>query len=164
MSDWLARAYWWFVRQVYTVHQVKGLEFIDVRADDRDSGDLRAVLTEALEQISRARGGFGELVTSHLRFVGALGLPSPRIAVGVRGYLTPFRGHERSSSQFLACRLIWAATSIRLHRDAQHSGRRVDRQAMSKACYEAEIRFVKQFDGWEQWVDYLKADEPTISR
>lgn len=134
-----------------------GLRFIWISsAGGRDQAEVQNALVAALGRIARARGGFGELVNSHLGFVAALAAPKPAVLPNVRGYVTPFTDLEASSEHYLACRLIWAATYVRLSRDAFGRGAVRDIEAIRSAAYEAQLRFTRQFEDAEEWVQYLE--------
>jgi hypothetical protein len=111
---------------------------------------------EALEMISSARAGFGELVTGHLRLVVVSGTAWDIAAPTARAYITPLGRHSRSNSQYLACRLIWAATWIRLVRDMDAQGRRRDYELVRRAALESQVRFVHQFPDPTEWEQYLR--------
>jgi hypothetical protein len=150
------RGVWWLAKRFYQVQSIKGIEFMDMRPDRRADGhEVLELIGQAIDWISTAKAGFGELVTSHLRLVVAMPSDSERALPTVRIYVSPFEGHERRNSQYLACRLIWAATYIRLARDADARRSPRDEVAIQRACYDAQVRFAKQFEGWEEWVEYL---------
>jgi hypothetical protein len=135
------------------------LDFVDLRLRaKRNPEEIRRVLSDALQRISVARSGFGELVTSHLKVLAAAGVSKEVILPAARVYMCSFDGAERTNGHYLACLLIWAATSLRLSRDAAVRGAPLDEEAISRACYDAQIRFVKQFPDWEKWVETLSAD------
>jgi hypothetical protein len=154
---WVQQGLWWLARRIFAVHRIGDLDFLDLRADrEKDTAQLQAVLRDALDRIAAAKGGYGELVTGHLRFVAAMDISDDRVMPAVRGYVYAFKGEDRSNGHALACRLIWVATGIRLARDAAGQGRELNEAAVRRACYEAQVRFVKQFPDSEEWEAYLE--------
>ena len=133
------------------------LDTIDVRsASERHEYDLVPATSRALERISVAGGGFGELVTSHLRVVAAM--PSKtgvRVHPVVAAFVSPFAGHERTNAHLWASHLVWAATVSRLARNAMiaHGGFREPH--IRAAAWAAQQRFLRQFEEPERWIDYL---------
>jgi hypothetical protein len=155
-APWVQRGLWWLARRIFTVHRIGDLDFLDLRPDrGRDTKQLQSVLRDALDRIVAAKGGYGELVTSHLRFVAAMDISDDRVMPAVRGYVYPFKGEDRNNAHGLACRLIWVATGIRLARDAAAQDRELNEAAVRRACHEAQVRFVKQFPDSEEWEAYL---------
>jgi hypothetical protein len=75
-----------------------------------------------------------------------------------QAYVCRFDGAERHNGHYLACLLIWAATSIRLARDGAAYKILMDKGAIKQASQEAPLRFLKQFPGWEEWVNALDLD------
>jgi hypothetical protein len=112
-------------------------------------------VSQALQRISGAGQGFGELVTAHLRSV--LALPPGRLGASwpARAYGSTFEGVEGRSSHYLASRLVWAATQVRLRRDAAASGRQPDEVQIRRSCSEAQRRFLTQFENAEEWIAYM---------
>jgi hypothetical protein len=156
-TDYLLAGLYWFATRALRPSHVGGLQLLDVRgASDEDEEYLRRSLAEALEMISSARAGFGELVTGHLRLVVVSGTSWDVAASRARAYITPFGPHSRANSQYLACRLIWAATWIRLARDMNAQGRRRDYELIENAAMKAQVRFVQQFPEPAQWEQYLR--------
>jgi hypothetical protein len=135
------------------------LQFMDVRSEQtRDPEALKRVLDDALSRLSCAGQGFGELVTSHLRIVVAVDEPADAYILPQSAWRSTFQGQSRTSGHLLACRLIWAATAIRLARDAKAVGRRVGSEAIRKACWAAQRRFLSQFDNAQEWIRYMDPD------
>ena len=157
LGAYVERAYWRWMLRTSSAMLPQGLRFIYVSArGDKTSAELQVVLVGALSRISQAKGGFGELVNSHLRFVAALDAPKPMVVVNARGYVTPFTDLEVSNEHYLACRLIWAATYVRLSRDAIVHKVTRDLDAIRRVSYEAQMRFTKQFADAKEWVEYLE--------
>jgi hypothetical protein len=158
MRSWIERGYWAFMLRTSRVLNVRGLRFLYITAErDRPPEEITGALEEALRRISDARGGFGELVTSHLRFVAALdGRPAATVLVHAQGYVSPFPRVEVDNPLFLACRLIWAATFIRLSRDALAQRGPRDLSRIRQAAHEAQKRFVNQFPDPGDWLEYLE--------
>lgn len=153
----IERTYWWWMLRTSTTTTLSGLRFVYISAEgNRPRDEIQKTLEDAIERIGRARGGFGELVTSHLRFVAALDVPSSSVAVHARGYISPFPTMEATNAHFLACRVIWAATFVRLTRDAMHAALPRDSESIRRAAYEAQLRFTKQFSDAQEWVEYLE--------
>jgi hypothetical protein len=163
MRGLIERAYWGLAKRVYRAKRVGGIEFVYIDADGhRPAAELQRTLVEALDLISAARGGFGELVTSHLRLVAAVQVPNVYALHTVRAYVSPFRGHEATNSQYLACQLVWAATFIRLSRDVLARGEALNKPAIRQASYEAQKRFLEQLPNSEEWIDYLERNKPSF--
>ena len=142
-----------------------GLRVMDLRGNQtRDPDGLIALVQESLERLSAARQGFGELVTSHLYTVIAVDDVTRMIWVNERVYASQFRGAEKKSGHYLACQLIWSATAIRLARDARVARRPFDRKRVGQACWEAQKRFLEQFDDSERWIRYLDPDNRSTER
>jgi hypothetical protein len=157
----LQRALWWTARRVFGTRRVGDIDFVYISADkERTHAELEVVLKHALRLISLAKGGFGELVTSHLKLVGAVRLRDPAAWTSVRGYISPFRGHEGTNSQYLACQLVWAATFIRLCHDSFALGKEPELIGIREAAVEAQLRFVRQFENSDEWSAYLLAHRP----
>ena len=136
------------------------LKVIDVRPPaSRDVAQLVELVTDALRRLSAADQGFGELVTSHLRSV--LALPPGRVGASwaARAYGSTFEGAEGRNPHYLASRLVWAATQIRLRRDAERSGRRPDERQLERSCSEAQRRFLLQFDNADEWIAYMDLED-----
>lgn len=159
----LERAYWWLAGRVFGVRLLGDIAFVYVSADEgRTAADVETILTRALGLISTAKGGFGELVTSHLKFVGAVSGRPPYISTNMRGYISRFRGPEATSETYLACELVWAATYIRLSRDAAALNTPPNKEQIRKAAYEAQLRFVRQFPDADEWVGFLAENRPEV--
>jgi hypothetical protein len=114
------------------------------------------VLSDALGRLSRAGQGFGELVTSHLRMVVATDHVAQAYVLPSSAWGSTFQDQARTNGHVLACHLVWAATAIRLARDAKAAGRKADRSAISDACWAAQQRFLNQFDDAEEWIEYMR--------
>lgn len=155
-----ARLFWAILTgraKVETIHSgTLQLDLLDLRPDaDRRQKQLHAVVADALIQVSEAKGGFGELVTSHLKLLVAVQVPRSRILHQQRAFVSSFDGDESRDSRYLACLLVWAAVSTRLARDQEAYRAGADPQAIRAAAQEAQLRFVKQFPDWEHWADVL---------
>jgi hypothetical protein len=135
------------------------MSFMDIRRPPhRDPEGLGRVLGDALAHLSQAKQGFGELVTSHLRMVLATDSSACAYYLPNSVWASTFQDQSRTNSYILACHLIWAATSIRLARDA-HAGRRsIEQTVIAAAAWEAQQRFLRQFPGAEEWIDYMRPD------
>lgn len=141
------------------------LKFMDVRRAPRHDPDaLKAVLTEALERLSAARNGFGELVVDHLRLVVAADHVEKHYDLGASAWGSRFQGRERYDAHYLACHLIWAATAVRLARDAAHAKQSFDRARVRAACWEAQKRYLGQFADAEDWIEYMDPDNHASDR
>lgn len=137
------------------------LAFFDLRSSkERNRDEVRQVLQDALERLSAAKSGFGELITDHLRMVAVMPAPRGRVLFKLKAYVCPFDGAERKSGHYLACRLIWAATTLRLTRDRLAHNLPVDAAAIEAAARQAQMRFLRQFDGWEEWAKALDLPPP----
>jgi hypothetical protein len=157
----IERAYWAIAKKLYHGKNVNGIDFVFVEAETGVSAQqIESTLAKALDVIANAKGGFGELVKSHLRLVSAIRVPHAYASQNSRAYVSAFRGHEATNSRYLACQLVWAATFIRLSRDALASTNAIDKASVRRAAYEAQLRFVRQFGDSEQWVEYLEHNKP----
>jgi hypothetical protein len=135
---------------------VNGLSFLDLRTDRFLDHDQPAeVLKEALGHVTAAKGGFGELVTSHLRQVVAVDLPAENVSAFARSYYTTFPARDRRSTFWLACKLVWAATFIRIMRNQPWWRRAAARKGARASAREAQLRFVRQFPDSQRWEDYI---------
>jgi len=140
----------------YPERSINGITLLDLRADRfMDNDQLETVLSEALEHITAARAGFGELVSSHLRQVVAVDAPYESVSPLARSYYTTFPARDRRSTFYLACKLVWAATFIRLLRNHAWWRRSARTKQARAAAREAQFRFVRQFPDAEVWEDYL---------
>lgn len=158
---------WEIARALFQVSRARNgdleLAFFDLRpSGERDRDEVRHLLTNALERLSAAKGGFGELIADHLRMVAVMPTPRGRVVFKLRAYICPFDGAERGSGHYLACRLIWAATTLRLSRDRIAHNLPLDRAAMDTAAKEAQLRFLRQFEGWEEWAKALDLAPPSF--
>lgn len=132
------------------------LMFMDIRkSPNHDPHTLEKTLTDALERLSIAGQGFGELVTSHLLMVVATDYVGQAYVLPSRVWASTFQDRSRTDGHILACMLIWAATSIRLARDAKAAGQPLKRISVRNACWNAQQRFLRQFDDAEMWIDYM---------
>lgn len=157
MLPLIERVYWTIAKKLYRSRDVNGIDFVYVEADTGVSAQqIESTLAKALDVIANAKGGFGELVKSHLRLVAAIRVPHAYASHNSRAYVSAFGGHEATNSRYLACQLVWAATSIRLSRDALARANAIDKVSVRRAAYEAQLRFVRQFGDSEQWVEYLE--------
>ena len=134
------------------------LATIDVRPrTQRLQHNLALATSRALERISGAGGGFGELVTSHLRVIAAMpGQAETRVHPNVAAYASPFSGPERTSAHLWASHLVWAATVSRLARDAMLARGGWREPRIRAAAWDAQVRFLRQFEDSERWVQYLE--------
>lgn len=133
------------------------IDFLDLRETrTREASDLKPVIKQALRHLSDAMGGFGELVTAHLRLLVAANLSKERVLHQQRAYVCRFEGDASRDGLYLACLLIWAAVSSRLARDQEAFRPVPDRAAIRQAAQDAQLRFVKQFPDWEHWADVLQ--------
>ena len=133
------------------------VDFLDLRGPrEREPADLKPVLRDALQRLSDAKGGFGELVTAHLRLVVAANVPKERVLHQQRAYVCRFDGDAARDGLYFACLLIWAAVSSRLARDQEAYRTTPDRAAIRQAAQDAQLRFIKQHPDWEHWADVLQ--------
>ena len=140
----------------YQQTEVAGITIADVRDDWRlDHDQVTAAVAHALQYVAQARGGFPELVTDHLRQVVVLDTRKQWASIAARGYYTGLPLSERQSAFFLACRLVWAATFIRLARNVPLWRRRRRIGAIRRQAHEAQLRFVDQFPNGHEWREYL---------
>jgi len=132
---------------------------MDMRGpESRDPDALVAITSEALDLLSAAKQGFGELVTSHLTSLWAVDELKRHYVLDHRAYASTFAGAERSNPMYLACHLIWAATMIRLARDARAIGRPLDRSSARHVAWLAQKRFLEAFDDPEEWIESMRPE------
>jgi hypothetical protein len=161
IPGWLEKAYWWAAKRMYGIHRVGDIDLLFMSADNqRTAADIEIVLTRSLNLISAAKGGFGELVTSHLKLVVAVDAGQPYVSRHARAYVSHFHGPEATNGQYLACQLIWAATFIRLSRDAVAHRVKPDLVAIREFALASQLRFVRQFPESDTWSSYLLANRP----
>jgi hypothetical protein len=133
------------------------LQFMDLRKPPlRDPEGLQGVLGDALDRVSHAGQGFGELVTSHLRMVVATDQVAQAYVLSSSAWASTFQDQSRTNGHILVCKLIWAATSIRLARDAQRANRALDTATIRDAAWDAQQRFLHQFADAEEWIAYMQ--------
>ena len=116
------------------------------------------MVSEALERLSLAGQGFGELITSHLRLVAFMQPASDFALPYLQIYVLPLTADAKRSSHLMACQLVWAATVVRLCRDRLHFGHAIMDESINQAARNAQLRFLKQFRGWEVWAKALHLD------
>jgi hypothetical protein len=156
-TEYTFTALYWTAQRLLPTVQVGGLKLLDLRGVDANKEfELIDMLARAMTMIAEAKGGFGELVTGHLRLVVASSLSWDLASPMARAYITPFGRYSRQNAQYLACRLIWAATYIRLARDVDAASRVRNDLAIMDAALEAQVRFVNQFPDPEEWESYLR--------
>lgn len=156
----LQRAWWALLRKVYPPAQIrKGplqLTVMDARpVHDRTSASSTQLVEDALERISTASQGFGELVADHLQLVAFMDVNADFALPYLKTYVTPLRSGKRPSGHMIACQLVWAATVIRLSRDRLQFGRDADDKEIIGAAERAQLRFIQQFPNWEEWAESL---------
>lgn len=156
MFQLLHHCYWWVRRRRNAVgrHGNVDIIFIDAAAS-QTRRSVAKVVEDAFGEVSRAKGGFGELVMSHLRFVAAKRVKGSFAMPAVQGFVSPFEGPEGSDARYLAARLVWAATYIRLYRDAAARGRVTSRDGIRRAAYDAQLRFLQLLPDTEELQNYL---------
>ncbi len=136
---------------------------MDIRPkSSRNPQAIVDITRRALNRISDAGQGFGELVTSHLDTVVAAENPLLTIGVSVRTYASDFRGHEGKNGHYLACHLVWAATAVRFAWNARQRGTDLDSATTHQACWEAVKRFLAQFENAYAWIEYMDPDQPAL--
>jgi hypothetical protein len=156
------RGWWRLLTRVYGGDAARAgsleLATIDVwPRTDRLEHSLAEATSRALERISEARSGFGELVASHLRVVAAMpGDAETRVHPNVAAYVCGFSGPERTSAHLWASHLVWAATVSRLARDAMLARGGWREPRIRQAAWEAQMRFLRQFEDSERWIQYLE--------
>jgi hypothetical protein len=136
---------------------VGGVELVDLRADRNfDHDQVRQVLDQALGHIRSAQAGFPELVNDHLRRVVAVDNPLESASPMAQAFYTSFRAADRRNTFYLACRLVWAATFIRLMRNHPWWNRGMHRRKARAAAKEAQLRFVRRFPDAERWEGFIE--------
>jgi hypothetical protein len=132
------------------------LRVVDLRPPpERAPDSVVAQVSAALQLISEAKQGFGELVADHLKQV--------IVAKGVRvlsvnppAYWESFDWEDSVDPHRVACMLIWAATAIRLYRDARRFRHRIGDSHVEDVCWEAQERFLKQFPDGDWWIKRMR--------
>lgn len=162
MRELILRLYWWFVRRIYGVRLTGGIEFVYIHADaDKSAAAIQRTVEEALTLITASGSEHEQLVHAHLRFIAVMRAPSVYVVRSVGAYVSPFRGHEATSSQYLACQLIWAAKYLQLAEEASGTGRDIDKSTLWQAAYDAQLRFCELLPESESWLEYLKSNQPS---
>jgi hypothetical protein len=155
------RVYWWYLRRHCVVRDVEGILLLyDLDGKEKSLEGVSSALRDAVIRIRSADLGFGEPILDHLRFVAALGGPRPWVATHARGYVTPFTDTELANPHFLACRIVWAATVVRIFNDAYSRRVPPDRAAAHGAAREVVLRFARSFPDHEEWLSYLEGEIP----
>lgn len=147
---------WWIVLRIFDVENVGELQVIDLRDDQNNHPLLVQRLGEAQDWIRKRRGGFPELVFSHIDTV--IAIEQDNTAVPKRRlFVTAFKEAEQDTSFYLACQLVWAATFIRLQRDSTMFKLRRPKQSMRQKAIDEQVRFASHFPDAEGWVRKLQA-------
>jgi hypothetical protein len=132
------------------------LRVIDLRSGaDRNPERVTTQVSAALQLISAAGQGFGELVVDHLHQV----LVAPgihHISVKPPVYWGTSACLESDDAEYIACELIWVATAIRLYRDAKKTGRRANAAKVADACWQAQERFLGTLPDASWWIQRLR--------
>ena len=132
------------------------LRVIDLRAPpERAPESVVAQVTAALQLISQAKQGFGELVVDHLRQV-IVARDVRVLSINPPAYWESFDWEDTIDPQRVACLLIWAATAIRLYRNARRSHVPIAHSQVDNACWEAQQRFLKQLPDGDWWIDRMR--------
>lgn len=152
------KLFWFILSGRSTVDAVRAgdltIDLLDLRGSrEREPCNLKPVLQEALRHLSDAKGGFGELVTAHLRLVVAANVPTERVLHQQRAYVCRFEGKAAHDGFYLACLLVWAAVSCRLARDQEAHRTVPDRPAIRRGAQDAQLRFIRNAPDWEHWLD-----------
>jgi hypothetical protein len=137
--------------------RINGIDLVWVSAERTSSQSVRAALASALKAVTSAKGDFRQLIDSELRFVAAVNSGRSWVLPHARGYVSNFPSIEVANPHLLACRLVWAATFIALHR--KRSDGAPKRQSLDELAHEAQLRFVRQFPGSKDWEEYLSRHE-----
>lgn len=145
------RLWWWVLPRVYgrrtAAWGTLRLTVVDARyRRDRSPAALVETASQALRAISRAKGGFGEIVTAHLAMVVVMPVAKGLVLPIPGAFVLPSNADEVNDPRSLAANLIWAATSMRLARNrwAQHEP--VDATAVRDAAFAARERFLAAHD------------------
>ena len=157
MSGQIERFYWWWMLKTSKIVSIGGMRFLHMSAlNNRPAAEIDQSLRLAFARISAARDGFPELVGSHLRFVVAIDSNKDSVVLKyARGYASRFPDLELNDPHYLACRLIWAATYVRLFRNADGNHPPPDMAAICAAAQHAQRRFTSKFDDAGRWAKYL---------
>ena len=132
------------------------LRVIDLRPSaERQPQTPVAQLGAALERISAANQGFGELVADHLRRIVIA--PSPGIVASrTPAYWETANAIAHADPLELASILVYVATWVRLRRDARAFRRRLRIPALRQASWAAQTRFLECFPDGSWWIDRLR--------
>jgi hypothetical protein len=113
------------------------------------------LVEDALERISTAGQGLGELVPDHIQLIAFMDVKTDFALPYLKTYVTPLKPTVKLSGHMIACQLVWAATVIRLSRDRLQFGRDSADAEVIRAAQAAQLRFIQQFPKWEEWAKAL---------
>lgn len=155
----LQRLWWALLGRIYSRVPVTGgsitLHLLDARVPARRAAaPLASAVARALELLTHAGEGLAELVPAHVATLAVMGDRPHFAAPHLRLYLMSDDAFSESPHA-VACRLVWAATVIRLARDRLHFDQVVDGAAVLEQARLAQLRYLQRFDGWEAWADAL---------
>ena len=127
------------------------ISIIDARGrQHRRARPPEAVVRDAIARLSAARQGFGELVVDHIAVVMFAKTQSDFVAPGVKAFVTDF-DDVAESGHLLACKLVWAATAIRLAHNRLTYKRTIETDVIGQAARLSQLRFLQQFPEWMPW-------------
>lgn len=153
------RLWWRLLGAIYSRVPVHGgsirVDLLDGRLPARrQAAPLASTLARALELLSFAGQGLIELVPEHVATVAIMDDRTHFAAPYLKTYVMP-DDELTVSPHAVACRLVWAATVIRHARDRLHFGNDVDDREVLEQARHAQLRYLQQFDRWEEWAEAL---------
>jgi carbohydrate-binding DOMON domain-containing protein len=155
------RVFWTAAGWLCTRRRIDGLRFIFVSArGERLVQELAPVLEQALERVAVAGDSYRRVVKDNLRFVAAANVSNDYVSVPAQGYVSAFRHSEAISPHYLASNLVWAAEFIRVGRSTRAESPSNNRLAAYAAAKNSQLRFVREFPDFEQWVEYIEGHAP----
>ena len=160
MKRLLQPALWWVYKRLRPVHSIDGLQFIDIRMAEEGSEPLIERLIEAVQYLAAAGSDYKKIVTEELDFVAASRQSRESISPRLKAYISPFVGHEGNDSFYLAARLVWIASYLRLHRQAAQQGGVPEETRIRQQSFENQNAFIEAFPNSTEWKDYLERENP----
>ena len=124
------RMYWRLAMAVFGVRVIEGIRFVDVR--DPQTDRIAELVGDALRTVRASGRPFDSLVQEELAFIAVLGVPRGQVKPHIRAYVSPFRGHERWNSHYLA--------------------------RASNVALDLEREFMRMLPDPERWLAYLESN------
>lgn len=143
---------WPLLRFLMPSVRVGPLEVVDVGLMSDSMDRVRQLFDEAVRYIEAA--GLTKLLSDNLRRVGLVGARFEGIDIGEGKYGTTLEGHEGRNSFYLACRLVWVASYIKVSRDDKDQC--VSSREKRDCAFQTVADFAAQYPEGEQWVSYFE--------